>query len=517
VPSIFKKFKCISNILRVGWLKNFMPINYELEPSLGRQLTGVVQSTAERVNLRRAGVGKDPVDAGELVERTLRMVTENNRGSIMWNQPSLVRDRARLKALNPTVALYAALCEDGRLDRPTRGAVASVKTEHAHITLQYVESKGIWIPKGITQQALEDPIRTPLNFNKIHNRHCAAWDITIHQLRSPLWDYVTAEQKRHILEISEKDPVLGNLIFSELSNTRAYDNYYEDVHGVRRRTAVSMVYDPHTTGVELVTPLVRFDKSGKVVSLPKPDEMRRFNTTSLVEQIVDYKDRTQDPNIPELGKYKDNYYDPDIFPEFFHELTDLTVALSTGKVEKEDGTVWTVPEPLMELRRRFIDKFIDGNGTQDDGYKDLTPDSREAFKHHVIYATWREFLLKGQTKTRDHEEVAASGSDTGSNVLKNTPWLQSIRYTIPVGSREGVTRFLVARTVMDRNRIDGELPHLSFIVSNSSSRVRELFDLTEGDPDVSDTITTGAMFPIGGVLDDEGMFLRPVPETVRSI
>ncbi len=488
-----------------------MPIIYELEPSLGREITGVVRDTAERVNLRRATTGRAIIDAEDLVKRAHSVVTENNRGSIMWNQPSLVKDRARLMALNPTVAEYAALCEDGRLDRPTRGAVASTKTEHGHITLQYVESKKIWIPKGIIQKSLEDTVRTPLNFNKIHNRHCAAWDRTINNLRNPVWDYITPQQKQHILEISQDDPVLGNLIFAELTNTRAYDNYYEEVHGVRKKTAISMVTDPHTTGIELITPLVKFDRSGKVIDLPKPEKMARFNTTTLVDQIEKYKESEKDPNLPDPGEYKDNYFDPDVFPKFFHELTDLTVALSSGKVAKEDGTVWTIPHKLMELRNQNIDAFID------EGYKDLTPDSLEAFKNHIIYATWREYLLRGQTKTKDHKEIVASGSDTGSNVLKYVPWDQSIRYYIPVGSNAGVTRFLVARAVMDMTNIDQGKPHLSFIVSDSDTRVRELFDLTEADPDVSDTISLGSMFPIGGVLDDAGMFRRTVPETVRSI
>jgi hypothetical protein len=489
-----------------------MPIEYEIDQSLGRELTGVVFDTTERVNRRRAAFGLPTLDGVDLANRTLHLVAENNRGSIMWNQPSLVRDRARLAALNPTVAEYAALCEDGRLDRPTRGAVSSIKTEHAHVTLKYVESKGLWIPKGEDiQLSLEDRIKTPLNFNKIHNHHCAAWGLTLKNYRSPLWDYVTPDQKMHILEISQTDPVLGNMIFAELTNTRAYDNYYQDVHGIRRRTAVTMMYDPHTTGIELVAPLVIFDSDGNVERLPKPKEMKKFNTTSFVAAVAKFKEQTHDPNIPDLGKFNDNYFDPDVFPEFFHELVDLTFAMSTGKVDRADGSVWEMPKPLMNIRRRFIDNFIDKN------FSYLAPDSLEALKHHIIYGGWREYLLTGQDRTKEHDEVAASGSDTGSNLLKYVPWEQSIRYNIPVGSVTGVTRFLVARTVMDSTNKDDGSPHLNFMVSHTPSRVREIFDLIESDKEATDTISAGVMFPVAGVLDRDGMFRSAVPETVRSL
>lgn len=486
--------------------------NNELHPSLVRELTGVANETALRINARRASIGLGPMDIPEVVGRSVRFVELSDAAVRLWNSPSLVVSRQTELNLHPSVRQLGVDCVDGRIGRAKKGAMPGLKTEHGHVSLMRSPSTGLWYPSDVTiQMALEQTEKTPQQILRVHNHHCAAWALTVDDLRAEVWEYVTPEQKTHILAKSRQEPVLGNATFSELTAGLAINRYYRDVHGLDKpiKIATTLIYDLYTTGVELVTPLVNYDGEGNFVGFPQDSEIRRRKTTELVTAVEEYKARSGDENLPEPGKYKDDYFKFDVFPKFAAELTDLTVALCKGVVQTGSDT-WIASRTLLEIRERMVDSFIR------EGYPDMPIDLQQALDHKFVHAAMREYLLKGQTHTHNHKELHGSASADGSNVGKYSPEHQTIRIHCP-DLANAERRMVVGTKVMDGNGIDGANPHIFYIVGSTPIEARRLYSQLVQRAPIEELITEGKLFPIGGVLDADGKFVATLQQSVRGL
>ncbi|OGE32647.1 hypothetical protein A3D83_01500 [Candidatus Daviesbacteria bacterium RIFCSPHIGHO2_02_FULL_41_10] len=455
----------------------------EVRANLPEQLNRYLVNFKGRLRIVRPDLATRWLDSevqdANLIKKILGFIGDNNEMCEVWYSERMQQARDKeLESQGPT-HVFKIKCIDGRKPRGFEGPANSLKAEGGLLALKHDPTTRR--PEPLSSEiciALSDSNADLLEMNVAHydstdpNHGCAAIGrvITDHSKgEESVWPFLSSHEKSLVIQAGGISHEYAGMVLMELTNSKALNEIHRrymvcsDTQPIKQ-VAVTVLADTRTMGLELRVPLLKAGQAG--LELVPANEQKVLSTAQLTHDFE--TDLTRVSNFP-VGAFKETFNDKEHFVDYYEALVDLSAVLSK-------------PENGVSLLFEKVNSFIKEN------YPNLSSGQTQAFRYRVLRTVAHQYLTglhhPQDHPFSDHDEKFISIGPGTDYVGKYETDKQCFRMSGP-DAKTATRRLVIAASVMDKTKVDGEDPHIIFLCTP----VRENGDAEEYQNAYADSAT----------------------------
>ena len=397
------------------------------------------------------------VQDARLREKILGFIGDNNEMCEVWYSERMQQARDKELVSQGSTHVFKIKCIDGRKPRGFEGPANSLKAEGGLLALKHDPTTRK--PEPLSSEicvALSDPNADLLEMNVAHydstdpHHGCAAIGrvITDHSKgEESVWPFLSSHEKSLVIQAGGISHEYAGMVLMELTNSKALNEIHRrymacsDTQPIKQ-VAVTVLADTRTMGLELRVPLLKTGQGG--LELVPANDQKVLSTARLTHDFE--ADLTRISNFP-VGAFRETFNDKEHFVDYYEALVDLSAVLSK-------------PESSVSLIFEKVSSFIKEN------YPNLSAGQTQAFRYRILRTVAHHYLTglhhPQDHPFSDHDERFISIGPGTDYMGKYETDKQCFRMSGP-DAKTATRRLVIAASVMDKTKVDGEDPHIIFL------------------------------------------------------